>query len=795
MLISSIKLTFRSWLRNQMFAIISLLSLAVGFTCTNFAVTFIIHEFNIEAANPNRKNILFMSQDSPMRSGEKVSYVSAPIAPAIKDMFPEVEDYLRVNSALITDVIVNKTRFEPINILQADESLTKFFPYQALYGNLMEALTEPNKIALTISTAQRLFGEENPIGKHLSVNTGGFMENVPPQITYQVCAILKEYDQSFLHFDGITKLPSYYNGGICMLLMNKPVDREAFANQLKQNKIQTFQGDIGRYYFSTLQENYFQEYNAERIPHINRQNKLLLYTSALSAILIFLIAGFNYINLNFSRLLQQVKMIHTQKIMGASKRDINSQLLTDTFLMVFISFCLSFLFMYLLLPYFNEVMSGKLTIGFFFNKQAFPVLCGFVFLLSAIPAWFVSRKINKLSLQGYHEFFTGKKRRIIISTLSIAQFAISIALIMAMLGINSQVNLIRQGGEGYRDLIQIGEWQNDDGNALKPFVAELRSRPDIEEITVAPSSLLYGSIRQMIVRSETGEENYYPLQQLIGNNRFLSTFHIELLQGFSPEEAASHYAHPAYINERFASVFVKDGENPIGKPLDSYDENSRRPKSESTEQTHYTIAGIVRDFYTNSLEEEVLLTTILIDNSDDSYFYVYIRLNPEKPEQLTTIKEIYEKHNPDKYFTYDNVYQAFIDRNSKTFEFSRLILMYALISIFLTCFGLFGMTMYATEQRTKEIGIRKVNGATSLQIIYMLNRQFIIWIAIAFIIAAPITWYLLNRWLESYVYRTSLNVGICLIAVLIVMAISLLTVTWFSLKTASQNPVTALRDE
>ena len=450
--------------------------------------------------------------------------------------------------------------------------------------------------------------------------------------------------------------------------------------------------------------------------------------------------------------------------------------------------------MYLILPHFNGVMSGQLSIDFFLNKQVFPVLCGLVLLLSAIPAWFISRKINNLSLQGYHAFFTGKKRRIIISTLSITQFAISIALIMAMLGINGQVDLIRQGGKAYRNLIQIGEWQND-GNTLKPFVNELRSRPDMEEITVTKSPLLGGYIRQTIIRDETGEENYFPMLQFTGNTSFLSAFHIELLQGLTPDEAVAHYAHPVYINERFAEMFVKDGESPIGKPLDGYDKDLIMPKDESAEQSHFIIAGIVRNFYTNSLEENVPLATIRIDNSDEAFFFVYIRLNPEKPEQLTKIKEIYEKHNPDHFFTYNDIYQDFIARNSKAFELSGLILMYALISLFLTCFGLFGMTMYATEQRTKEIGIRKINGATSLQIIYMLNRQFFIWITIAFVIAAPTTWYLLNRWLESYVYRASLNAGICLIALFAVLAISMLTVTWLSLKTATRNPVSALRDE
>lgn len=796
MLTSSIKLIFRSWSRNKTFAVISLLSLAIGIACTNMLAAFVIHEYNVEATNPNKERILYMSQDSPMKSGEKISYVAENIAPAIKDMFPEVDNYLRLKQGSDTEVMVGETRFPPIVLLEAEQSLPVFFPYQVLYGNLEEALTEPNKIALTKQTALRFFGEENAIGKTLSFqpeSNGMFGSTSSEKVNYQVCAVLKENEQSFLHFDALTRLPSNYWGGVSLLLMNQSVDTEKFSELLKENNIQTLQGDIGRYYFNTLQESYFQRNTAESHLYINNQQKLLLYVGALSALLILLIACFNYINLNFSRLLQQIRMIHTQKLMGASRRNISNQLFLDTALTVLTSFCLSILFMHWLLPYFNEVMSGRLNTTFFFNRQVLPVLCGFILILSVIPAWFISRKVNDLSLQDYRIFFTGKKRKAIIATLSITQFAISIALIMAMFGIHNQVNLIRQGGEGYQNLIEIGDWQPDN-SYLKPFVAELRNQPDFENITVTQTSFLHSPIRQTIIRDEKGGEAYYSQLLFSGNTNFFSTFRIEILQGLTPEEAITHYARPVYINEKFAEILVREGENPIGSPINKYD-SDRKTQEKSEELAQPIIAGIVRNFYTNSLEEEIPLASIDIQPSEEAYNFVYLRLDPEKPQQLTTIQRIYEKSNPGRPFTFNNVYQDFITRNNKIFSLSRLILMYALISLFLTCFGLFGTSLYATEQRTKEVGIRKVNGATSWQIIKLLNRQFIGWIAIAFVIAVPGTWYWLDKWLESYVYRAPLHAGICISAGLVVLVISLLTVSWLSYKTASGNPIAALRDE
>jgi len=219
-------------------------------------------------------------------------------------------------------------------------------------------------------------------------------------------------------------------------------------------------------------------------------------------------------------------------------------------------------------------------------------------------------------------------------------------------------------------------------------------------------------------------------------------------------------------------------------------------KEDGSKDNPYTIiAGVVQNFYTNTLEREVLPAVIILNSRSDYINCAYIRLNPKQPQILETVKTLWEKHNPDKVFTYNNVWNDFKMRNQKAFTMSGLLLMYSLISIMLTCFGLFGIALYATEQRTKEIGIRKVNGATTLQVMGWLNRRFIVWVCIAFIFAAPITWLMLRRWLENFVYRVDISILVCLLSGLIVLGITLLTVSWHSYKAASCNPINALRSE
>ena len=210
-----------------------------------------------------------------------------------------------------------------------------------------------------------------------------------------------------------------------------------------------------------------------------------------------------------------------------------------------------------------------------------------------------------------------------------------------------------------------------------------------------------------------------------------------------------------------------------------------------------TICGIVSDIYINTLEEEVMPALIyLSDASAKNFQMLYVKLDEKrKKEGMEAIRTVWEKVNPSEYFTYVDVYAGFMQRNRKTTDMANLLLMYAIISIFLTCFGLFGMALYATEQRTKENGIRKVNGASTGNIMLLLLRQFAGWIAIAFVIAVPVTWLLLNRWLEGFANRVSVAPIHFLLGGLTVLVITLLTVGWHSYRAASSNPVKSLRSE
>lgn len=796
----ALKLVLRSWWRNKTFSVISIISLAIGIACTNLLAAFVIYEYNIEENNPNKSKIIYMAQDSPMQSGEVVSYIVGEIPVRLKEQYSEVTDYLRFNTIPCSSVQIENSLHAPINIVTADTTFGHFFPYQTVYGNLHNALSAPDKAALSESCARKLFGNVNPIGKTITVNRADanvLMENEKTQAApiYQVAAVVKEQDQSYLKYDMLIANPTEFYGGPTLLMVTESFDRQTFPQKLKQDKVPTLQMDAGSYHFYPLQESYFQNYSQESIPYINRGQHMLLSIGMVSALLILLIACFNYVNLNFSRVLQQVRMIHTQQLMGASRADITRQLFTDTFLTVGVAFCLSLLVAHDLMPVFNTIMSGRVTTGFFLNKQVLPVIGSLVILLSAIPALYMSRKISGLSESNYRQFFTGNKKRRVVAFLSVAQFVISIGLVMATLTVHSQLDLLRENGKRFENLIEIGSW-SEDFRYIYPLFNELKKSPFIKEATLSKGSILSAGLRQMVIKNADGSENYYSCVQYMGDDNWLKVLQLQVLQGLKPHEAIGRYEQPVYINRRYADILIPPGENPIGQPLSKYDEYFQTGRTNEG-GTKNIICGITDDLYINSIEEYANPTIIYMDNAKpEKSQFLCLRLDEKlKEKALATIRAAYKKVNPGFYFSYTDVHAEFMQRNRKTTDMAELLLMYAAISLFLTCFGLFGMALYATEQRTKEIGIRKVNGAGTGGILLLLTRQFMVWIAIAFIIAVPCTWYPLECWLEGFAQRVAVSPLHFLSATAIVLIVTLLTVGWHSYKAASRNPVKSLRAE
>ena len=783
----SFKLIFRSWWRNKTFAIISILSLAVGIACTNLLAAFVIHEYNIEGDNPNKDRIVVVRR-TLLNTGMNVFSIPAPvIIDQLLSHVPELDNSCQVRSFFsITYFKVGENYFTDMNVVEADTSFVRFFPQKVIKGSMEDALVGPDRIILTESFAQRLFGRNDPIGQVVQIHFSPFGRFVKQEglLSYTVSAVVKDNRQSVNVFDAaffsqIGRGTSYF-----MLKDNISIaDLQAKTENLTLRDPST--GVEVKYTFFSMQEACLNP-DAGLGVSLKKPNANLLWIAFFSAILILAIACFNYVNLSFSRVFKQLYSMHVQKLMGAGSRQLSMQLFADTFLTVGLGFLIAQLIQLDLLGVLNRIMSVQVPTSFLYSSQVLPATFGFILLLACIPALYMSRRLPEMSISMYNNFYRGTARRRIIATLAVLQFAISFVLIIGSLTLRQQLSLLSDKFEKCKDiyLFSIGSTGRNT-QSLRPLKERIIHFPGIQAVTLSNytgETHLGDYADGDIYYSEDGDED---VMEVMGYT---------LLQGLPWKEALARYPHPVYLNRTWAQILFPDGNIPWGWPITEYEPKIKVSSKFNT--NNYVIAGVVEDYcryYTpNSLEAPI--GKVVIRYSREGIFLI-ARIAPESRSAIRQIYEEWDKLYPGEYLEHESVYDKVLDNNKKLFEMSDLLMMYSIISILLTCFGLFGMSLYAIEQRTKEIGIRKVNGSTTWQVMRLLNRQFIGWIGIAYVIAVPVAWWLLNQWMQNFVFRADFSIWTYILSLLIVVAITLLTVSWHSYKAASGNPVNALRDE
>ncbi len=780
----TLKFIIRGWWRNKLFFLISLFSLTVGLACTNLLFTFFVHEYNIESSNQDKERIFCLRQDDPMQENKKVAYAVENIPAMLKNKYAEVEDFLRINEMGAEYCKLEDALFTDITFICADTSLIDFFDYEANVGNLKDVLKHSGQLAISEKFAKRIFGTTNPIGRYLDISR---MSN---NKTYEIRAVVKERPQSFFHFDLLTGIDTDFWGGFTLLKLSAGSHPQALAEKINKDKVPTLFPGQTQYYIDPLKDLYFVSPDSKThqiLNYVQQSNVQLLYISLAAALLILIIACFNYSNLTLSRTLQQLKMIHVEKLMGSTLKDIRLQLFSDAFLTVIFSFLLSLLIISDSLSFFNQLMGAHLNFRFFFSMQMLPLLLLFVLVIAIVPGIYISHTLSRMSLNEYKAAYTGKKKRRLVSFLVVLQFIISIGLLFATLVANGQMQLIEERACCYENRIETGSY---DGPPATVLMYELQQNvKGIESITLSSTSLLHSMIRSIELKRADGREERSYLLELHSDKNLLETMGFRLLQGEAPEILRQHYAYPAVVNESYVRAMLPAGVSPIGHSLREFDVSA---------DSAYVIGGIVEDFPISSLENAVCPIIIHFPPTEKlgKAQFLQIRLKAEnKPETLKAIQQVWENMNPDRAFTYTDMHRTFIKYNNKVFILSKILISYSLIGLILTCFGLFGMSWYATRQRIREISIRKIHGATTLQIMWQINKSFFWQISLAYIIATPVVFQLMQHWREQFAHRAEWSVWIFILPLLTVAFITILTVCLHSYLAAQTNPVETIKSE
>jgi len=782
----SFKLIFRSWWRNKTFTIISILSLAVGIACTNLLAAFVIHEYNIEAENPNKDKIAVAKMTILGDEMSTYHMMNPALISELCNHVPELDKLCRVHHYEYTLYCqVGENKFSDFNVVEADSTFLQFFPQKVVMGNLDDILVGPDRIILTESFAKRLFGRHDPIGQTIQIQFGMDYSrtNEGSLIPFTVSAVVKDNHQTAFSFDALFFAKPARGLNFFLLKDNISIpDLQARNNNVIINR----NGMDFQFTLHSIREACFDSGTIPP-PPLKKPNTNLLLIALFSAILILIIACFNYVNLSFSRVFKQLYSIHVQKLMGSGSRQLSIQLFTDTFMTVGLGFLIAQLIQFDLLGVMNRIMSVQVPVSFLYSSQMLPVTSIFILLLACIPAFYMSLRLPELSISVYNNFYRGKARQRIIASLAIVQFIISFILIIGTFTVRQQISLLYDKVENYKNIytFSVGDFET----SMLPLKERIALLPGIQAMTVGTPLFdetgMLGEIKNGMYETYSFEE---------GDEGIMETMRYTLLQGLPWKEAIEQYAHPVYLNRTWAQYLFPDGSLPVGKLLKECE--PRLTEEYVPVGNHHIIAGVVEDYF-SPYKENTLETPIskgIISYAQEG-FCLKVRI---EPGNTTVIKQIYDewdKLHPGGYLEHESMYDKALSSNKQLFELSGLLMMYSIISILLICFGLFGIALYAIEQRTKEIGIRKANGSTNWQIIGMLNRQFIGWIGIAYVIAVPVAWLLINRWMESFAFRADFSIWTYILSLLIVLAITLLTVSWHSYKAASGDPVKALRDE
>ena len=784
----TLKMILRSWWRNKVFFLVSVLSLALGLACTNLLMTYFVHEYGLESRNPDRDRLFFLRQDDPMNEGNRVAFAAAEIPPQLKNSYAEVEDFLRLGRPEVLYCAVDGQKVEGnLTLLSADTTLTRFFDYHTVAGSLEQALRQPGKVALSAACARRLFGERLAVGRQIEVHPA-----YGETRTYEVAAVLEERRQSLLRFDMLTAhTPDLFWGGVTLLKLSPGTDASRLAGKINADKVPTVLPGETRYYLDPLEAVCFTRPGhalQQSFDFISQTPVQTLCISLLAAVLILVIACCNYTNMSLSRLLQQLRMIHVEKLMGGTLRTIRLQLFGDAFLTVLLAFGLSLLLIHDSLSMFNGLLDARLTMDFFFSGRMLPWLLLFVGVMSVVPAGYISRRLSRLSFSRYRMLYSGRRKMRFVAALVTVQFAISIGLLLATLAARNQMRLTERQALRYEGCIEVGDAF---GAPLLPFKAELeKCVQDLESVTASEGSVLNAWIRQLTVRGPGGGEVHTNLLTLKGDSTLLRTLRIEQLAGQRPVLLLERYARPVLVNERFVRLLVPAGTDPVGHVLREFDAENGDSLA--------IVAGIVRDFPVNSLEEAVtpLVINLLPASALQKASYLQICLRPEnRVAALRQIEAVWERLYPGQPFRYTDMHREFMKRNAKTQSLSHLLTFYAFIGLLLTGFGLFGIAWYATRQRVREISIRKVHGATRGQIIWLLNKPFCLYAVVAYVVAMPVSWWLMQRWLEQFACRAPLSVGIFVWPLLVVWGVSAFIVCLQGWILSRVKPVEAVKQE
>jgi len=793
MLKNYLKITIRNIKRHKGYSFINISGLAIGMACCILILLWVKDELNFDRFHENADVIYRITDRYPDSSGGYSSTAVSPwpLAEALKTDFPEIVESARLRILTHRLISYKDKKFYENDFVAVDPSFLKMFSFPLVKGDITTALTEPNTILITEETAARYFGAENSIGKVLTYNNNtdfkvtGVLKNVPHNSHIRF-DFLVPFESTLRDFgwtdswwtDNYTTYVQLAENASFQHISDKVYDYKKKISSETRTKL----------ILQPLTDIHLRSDYAIDLYGSTENKSIYVYAFSLIALFVLLIACINFMNLSTARSEKRSKEVGLRKVVGATRHHIIAQFYGESLFMTVISFVAAVFLVYLLLPAFNN-LSGKMLMLDSLKEPVFLLgLFGIMLVTGLVsgsyPALVQSSFKPVDSIKGTGLTFSSKSGKSLFRrSLVVVQFTLSIMLIVGTLIVYRQTHYMLNKELGYEkeSMIYFRKRANV-RNQYDAFKSELLRDPNITGVTASSDIPTY-TVHSTGAFSWEGKdpETRFSIHQFSVDHDYIKTFNMNIIDGrdFSREFPVDDSTQSFIVNE--TAVQAMGLEDPVGTMFQLFKYRGQ-------------IVGVVEDFHYKSLQKEIEPLVLRIDPGWDSYVFVKFSSEQTK-EAIASVQRVYNAFNPDfplEYTFLDEAVERLYNSEQKT---KTIFNYFTLIALFISCLGLYGLVAHMAQQKTKEIGIRKVLGASTINIVTNLSKEFILLVCLANAIAWPLAYYFMNKWLKNFAYRTSMGLWIFILSALAALVIALFTVSYQSIKAATANPVDSLRYE
>jgi predicted permease len=783
-----LKIALRNLVRHKAYSTLNIAGLAIGIACSILIFLWVQDELSYDKFNVNANEIYRLTANA---GDFKAAVTPAGMAEGLQSEMPELKATVRLSKPSTNLFEVGEHKFEEQRVFYVDSNFLQVFTYKLLHGNTTIALQRPDAILITKSMAEKYFGNENALGKIIKKDNyanfivTGILENAPSNSHLQFDFILPISSIANSDYDLKNKVWGNFNY-YTYIQLNKNINHSAE----RLAKLETHIDKIYKEHNSNLIVNFHLQpltaihlHSDLQIDLPGKGNVQYVNIFFVVAIFILVVACINFMNLATARSARRAKEVGLRKVVGALRGQLILQFMGESLIISFISLFIAIGIVMLMLPAFNHLAEKHLTLNLLRGNLlttliALALLTGII--SGSYPALFLSAFRPVKVLKGKQK--SGGGSFLFRNALVVTQFVVSIILLVGTAVVYKQLNFIKDKDLGFdkSNLVYMemrGEmWNKQD--VLKSALQQNPLTADYTVISDLPTNLITGTVD--VQWEGKDPESQVVIPSIDVDENFLNTFKIKLLAGRGFSAAFPGDSSNYIINETAMHLMGMNITNAVGKNISFSDVKGM-------------IVGVVKDFNFKSLQYSIDPLVIRLNRGGG---FVIMRTQPgNTTADIKALGAISHQLNPDYPFTYNFLDKDLDNLYKGAQQMGSIFNLFALLAIFISCLGLYGLSAFIAEQRTKEIGVRKVLGASVFNIVYLLSGNFTRLVVIAMAIAIPVSWIAINSWLKGFAYRIDINWMIFFIACFIALLIALLTISYESIKAAIANPVKSLRTE